>query len=95
MTELEFNETCKNETIYDKFKITNNLFLDIPNIIGCNKVSNIFIIYFTNNDGKIQEIGIIDNEEYAFEFLYRILLSQLDLQNEDQKVKKKMHNKIN
>lgn len=74
MTEKEFKQKCKKEKIKGYCYITKNQFLNKPNIVGCNKIDTEFIIYFTNSRGSTNELCHLNDENYAFDFIYNLLL---------------------
>ena len=90
MNELEFKLLCKQNNADNKFIITKNNFSNKPNIIGCNNSNNNYIIYSTNR----LEICTLQDEVYAFKFLYLMLNNYLDLQINYSKEKVKKFKKI-
>lgn len=87
MTEVDFKKKCKKEKIKDYCYITTNEFLKRPNILGCNKTEKDFIVYFTNSSGTINEICTLNDENYTFEFIYKLLLFNKELNIGHEKVK--------
>lgn len=90
MTEIEFKQRCKKEKIKSYCYITTTQFLKIPNILGCNKTEKEFIIYSTNRHGTVNEICKLNDENYTFDFIYKILICNQVLNiGKDDKVKTK------
>lgn len=79
MTEVEFKQKCKQEKIHSYCYITEKIFLNKPNILGCNKIDDEFIIYFTNSKGIVNEICTLNDENYVFNFLYNLLVYRNEL----------------
>lgn len=93
MTELEFKQKCKNENINMTCFFSISTFLKYPNILGCNKQGNNFIIYYTNSKGSYCELCSFDDENYTFEFLYELLKLHTkvnSIKEENEKIKIKM-----
>lgn len=87
VTEKQFKIFCKLNKIENNFITTNGYFSNKPDIIGCAKISNNYIVYNTNAFGNVHEIGIFTNEHYAYIFLFSLVKNDLDLQVNNVKLK--------
>lgn len=80
VTEKQFKIFCKLNKIENNFITTNGYFSNKPDIIGCAKISNNYIVYNTNALGVVHEIGKFTNEHYAYLFLFFLVKNDLELQ---------------
>ncbi len=87
VTEKQFKIFCKLNKIENNFITTNGYFSNEPDIIGCAKIKNNYIVYNTNIFGNVHEIGIFTNEHYAYIFLFSLVKNDLDLQVNNVKLK--------
>ena len=87
VTEKQFQIFCKLNKIENNFITTNGYFSNEPDIIGCAKIKNNYIVYNTNTFGNVHEIGIFTNEHYAYIFLFSLVKNDLDLQVNNVKLK--------
>lgn len=93
VTEKQFKIFCKLNKIENNFITTNGYFSNEPDIIGCAKIKNNYIVYNTNIFGNVHEIGIFTNEHYAYIFLFSLVKNDLDLQVNNVKLKELKKNK--
>lgn len=94
MTELEFKQKCENENIEIECFFSENKFLKHPNILGCNKEGKEFIFYYTNSKGSFCYLCSFDDEDCTFEFLYRLLKLQTEVNSIKEENKKKIKVKM-
>lgn len=80
VTEKQFKIFCKLNKIENNFITTDGYFSNKPDIIGCAKIKNNYIVYNTNALGNVHEIGTFTNEHYAYIFLFSLVKNDLDLQ---------------
>lgn len=80
VTEKQFKIFCRLNKIENNFITTDGYFSNKPDIVGCAKIKNNYIVYNTNALGNVHEIGTFTNEHYAYIFLFSLVKNDLDLQ---------------